>query len=804
MKETITKEKAKEVKCFHCGEDCVDNEIRIDEKVFCCNGCKNVYLILNNNQMCTYYSLEEKPGVSQKNHVHKNYDFLDDETIQQKLVDFSSSNFSSITFFIPQMHCSSCIWLLESLYKLNNGIKNSQVDFLKKRLTVNFNPTETKIKNIVQLLNSLGYEPQLNLEDKEKETSQEQTKKLYYKIGIAGFCFGNIMLLSFPEYLSITQTESQNLNVLFNYLMLLLSLPVFFYSANEYHISAIKGLKKKIVNIDVPVSLGILILFIRSFVDIVFYNQAGYLDSLSGLVFFLLIGRLFQNKTYYALNFERNYKSFFPISACVIRNGKETTIPIEKIEPGERMLIRNNEIIAVDSILIKGIANIDYSFVTGESSPVTIKNGDLIYAGGKQIGTAIEVESIKNISQSYLTQLWNNKAFLKQKESKVTSLANKVSKYFTFIVLFIALSSAIYWSLKNPAYIWIAVTSVLIVACPCALALSTPFTLGNILRIFGKNKFYIKNTAVIEELAKIDSIVFDKTGTLTEQKNFTIEFVGTNLTDDEKILIKSTTRNSTHPLSQKIFNSINTKYYQPDEYYELPGEGIEAKIFGNCIKLGSQQFVNSNNFELPKDYYSKVFISINNVVKGYYKISNNYRDGLKLLFEQLKRNYSITILSGDNPSEKNNLFQMFGLAKNIFFNQTPYQKLMYVGSLQNAGKKVLMIGDGLNDAGALKKSNVGISVTENTNNFSPSSDAILEASSLKKLSLFLRFCKTGEKIIIASFVISFVYNLVGLSFAVQGLLSPLIAAILMPISSISVVVFTTFTTNFFAKKSGLI
>jgi Cu+-exporting ATPase len=251
------------------------------------------------------------------------------------------------------MHCSSCIWILENLYKLDEGIISSQVNFLQKKIFIRFADALTSLKNVVELLDSLGYEPLLNLEEKIEDKQNSEAKKLYYKIGIAGFCFGNIMLLSFPEYLSINIKEHDELKQIFSYLNLLLSLPIFFYSSSDYFISAWKGLKKKIINIDVPIALGIFILFLRSLVEIIIYGQAGYLDSLAGLVFFLLIGKLFQNKTYDNLNFERNYKSYFPISITIRKDNTETTIPVEKLTVGERIIVRNNEIIPADSVLIK-------------------------------------------------------------------------------------------------------------------------------------------------------------------------------------------------------------------------------------------------------------------------------------------------------------------------------------------------------------------------------------------------------------------------------------------------------------------
>ena len=281
--------------CFHCGDECKDNSIRIDDKFFCCNGCKTVYEILDQNKLCNYYDISSNPGVSPKQFTTSKFDYLDDESTIKSIIDFSEGNLTKITFDIPQMHCSSCIWLLENLYKLDNGVNNSQVDFLKKKLTVSFNNEKMSLKRLVQLLFSIGYEPQILLDNEQLDVQNSRQKKLYYKTGIAGFCFLNIMLFSFPEYLGIDISDSLLKNF-FVYLNLFLSLPVVLYSAWEYFGSALKGLRKKIINIDFPISLGILVLFIRSSYEVITATGAGYFDSLTGLVFFLLIGKLFQEK----------------------------------------------------------------------------------------------------------------------------------------------------------------------------------------------------------------------------------------------------------------------------------------------------------------------------------------------------------------------------------------------------------------------------------------------------------------------------------------------------------------------------
>jgi Cu+-exporting ATPase len=790
--------------CFHCGDECSDDSIRIDEKLFCCNGCKTVYEIFEQNNLCNYYKLENSPGLSPNLNFGKRFDYLDDLLTFQKLLDYQDEKISKVTFNIPQMHCSSCIWLLENLFKLNKSIKNSRVDFLKKKLSIQFNHNEISIKQIVQLLTSIGYEPQILLESVDQKEEKHLNKKLFYKIGIAGFCFGNIMLLSFPEYLSIDITETY-FRKLFGYLNLFLALPVFFYSASGYFISAYQGLRKKLINLDVPISLGILALFIRSSYEVLTFSGPGYFDSLTGLVFFLLIGKFLQEKTYDTLNFERNYKSYFPLAVTIFADGKEKSIPVSKLAMGNRIVVRKNELIPADSILCKGEGKIDYSFVTGESRPVSRVSGEIIYAGGRQLGGAIELEVIKEVSQSYLTQLWNNDSFSKFSESAFTNFSNAVSKYFTVIVLLIASVSALIWLQFDSGTALNVFTAVLIVACPCALALSTPFTLGNAMRILGKNKLYLKNSAVIEKISKINSIVFDKTGTITQPGKSDLIYHGSVLTPLQQKSIKSLVRNSTHPLSKKIFDSLGAEEFFPvTAYNEATGKGIEGIVYGSHIKVGSSEFVGELKNDGADNFLrTEIYVSVNSEILGCFTLSNSYREGMGEMIKQIENIYKVSLLSGDNPAEKDNLKKYFNHESDLFFNQSPEDKLNFIKHLQSKKEKVMMIGDGLNDAGALSQSDVGISVTEDISNFTPASDAITDAGVLKKLPVFLKYARDSVNVIYINFGISFLYNVIGLSFAVQGLLSPLIAAVLMPLSSITVVTFATLATNFIAKRRNL-
>ncbi|NCO62883.1 MAG: HAD-IC family P-type ATPase [Flavobacteriales bacterium] len=784
--------------CFHCGLDTKDSEIIFDNKLFCCNGCKTVYEIFSANDLTCYYDLQQAPGSTPKE-IEGKYNFLENEKIIEKLLDFNDGKTNIITLYIPHIHCSSCIWVLENLNKIHAAVSSSIVNFGKKNVRITFNSEILSLKDLVVLLNSIGYEPFISLDDY-SASKRAIDRSLIYKLGFAGFAFGNVMFLSFPEYFEVNEFWLEQYKPLFRWLMFSYSVPVVFYSAQEYFISAYKGLRSKILNIDVPIALGVLVLFSRSTFEIIYDVGAGFFDSLTGLIFFLLLGKFFQQKTYSFLSFERDYKSYFPIGITkILPDGKEESIQVYDIEKGDRLLIRNEELIPVDSILIKGSARIDYSFVTGESKTVTKNSGDKLFAGGKQLQGSIEVDVLKSVEQSYLTQLWSNDVFKTDKEDAYKSITNKISKYFTLIILLIAFMASAYWIFVDSSKALNVFTAVLIIACPCALALSAPFTFGNILRILGNKKFYLKNASVIEQLSKIDTIIFDKTGTITANKNMSINYEGTELSLHEESLLKSTLRGSNHPLSRALYNLLNTHdIVSLDTYNEYLGEGIEGQYKETQIKIGSAPFVG-----FPTDtttLNTAVHISTNNKYKGKFTFYNAYRKGLSQLFNKLKKHYDLVILSGDNAGEKENLTKLLPAKTKLLFNQKPEDKLEYIKYHQSEGANVLMIGDGLNDAGALAQSNVGIAISENVNVFSPACDAILDASKFNQLYHYIKISKTAIKIIKWSFLLSFTYNIIGLYFAITGQLSPVFAAILMPLSSISVVGFTTLATNFAARK----
>jgi len=779
------------VSCYHCGLDCESDAITLGDKHFCCHGCKMVFEILDENNLCEYYSYEKNPGTSLRFVSEESYSYLEEPTVKHKVVSFDSPDFSSVQFYSPAIHCISCIWLLENLQRLSSGIIKSEVNFSRKQVVINFNPSVTSLAQVARLLASIGYAPAISLEGLTKPIMD---RSLVVKLGIAGFCFGNIMLLSFPEYLGQDGSEAF-LKTLFSYLNFALVVPVILYCGQDYFINAWNSFKQRQINIDVPIAVGLAALFLRSSYDIFSQTGPGYLDSLSGLVFFLLIGRWFQSKTYESLAFDRDYKSYFPLAVQRWAGQDWTPTIVYELNPGDQIKIRNMEVIPADSTLLSEEAFIDYSFVTGESKPVYAKQGDLIYAGGRMVGQPVEMSVQKKTSQSHLTGLWNRDVFQKDKESQYKKIIDRAARNFTWVVMGLALVTAVYWYWADATQMWLVLTSVLMVACPCALALAAPFTYGHMMRVFGRHGFYLKNADVIERLAKIDAVVFDKTGTVTHGAS-DVDFIGV-LDDQELGWVRLLTSASSHPLSKLITRSIKThSHLIINRFREIPGKGVEGTIAGHHMKVGSSAFTGFADTRLESS--TRVFVSVDNEVRGYFRVTTATRAHVKELVVSLEKK-CVALLSGDHATEENRMKELFGENATLKFNQSPHEKTDFISDLQKTGKQVLMLGDGLNDSGALKQSDVGIAVTDDTGIFTPACDAILQGDQLKKLNIFISLSQRATVVLKLAFGISFFYNIIALSFAVTGNLSPLVAAILMPISSVSVVGFSAIGINWIAR-----
>ncbi len=778
--------------CLHCGLPCGDYRVKEDGANFCCSGCAAVYQLLNSQNLCKYY--EEGKGITPEATSDRELDYLNESETASKFIVFSQGNDVQYRFIIPGMHCNSCIYLLERLDRLDKDVISSRVDFFNKELLVTARKGEKVLSELVYLLFRLGYKPDLTLSNNAGVKKSKWSPRTI-KIGIAGFCFGNIMMLSFPEYLGLSlDASSLVLKRWFDFISLGLSLPVLFYCSSEFFESSWKAIRSKTLNIDLPITLAIVATFLRSLYELFAEHQAGYFDSMTGIVFLLLTGRYFQDLSYHSLTFDRDYKSYFPLSARKITNGISDVVNISKLKENDIIELRNSELLPADAILLEGPAIVDYSFITGESKPLALNSGEKVYAGAIMNGKSARFSLLGSTDNSRLVKLWSVE---KSKNIEDNSLTEKINYYFTLGLFLIGAFAFVYqYNINGTEEAFKSLASVLIVACPCILLLATTFANGHLLRTLKDAGMFVKNKNTLSVLAACKTFVFDKTGTLTDNKAFEITDK-TELNAEQKRVVGFLCHQSVHPYSM----AISKQYYSAagdilEAYTDIPGMGLQGKVAGVIYRIGSAGFLGIENTDIA-DNRSSIHVEVNGKYMGCFLLIHRIRKETNDVLNRMKAHgYELYLSSGDNELNPEIEQKVFN---EILIRQQPEDKVALLRKIKAKGKIVGMAGDGLNDAPALKEADVAISVADNQNSFFPACDILLTSKALRYFPDLLTMVRYARWVIIVSFAFSLIYNVIGLYYAVTANLSPLTAAILMPSSSISMLLITWFMTRIMSR-----
>lgn len=793
------------VACRHCATPCAPDPA--GGEAFCCAGCRTVFALLREHGLHGFYRLDAAAG--RRVAPAGRYDYLNEPGVRNRLVDFTSERLERVTFAVPAIHCVACVWLLEQLFRFRPGLGESRVDFARREVTVGYDPAQTGPGDVAALLASLGYPPELRLSALDGRRGSAAPRRLWLQVGVAGFAFGNTMLFALAEYFGLDAVSAPAFRPMFGLLGLLLAVPVVVFSAEDYWRAAWRSVRDHRLAIEVPIAAGLAAIFLWSLAALVRGAPETYFDSLSGLVFFLLCGRVFQRKTFDRLTFDRDYRDFFPLAACRVTDDGEERVALSRLRVGDRLRLRHGELIPADARLTAGEALVDYSFVTGEAEPVRRSAGETLHAGGRQTGGLIEADITRPPSQSYLTSLWNHDAFRKARDETHDTLTNRYSVRFTWTILALAAGAGLFWSVQEPARALPAVVGILIVACPCALALAAPFTLGAAVRVLGRAGVFLRNGGVVESLARIDTVVFDKTGTLTLATPRRIGFDGPALNDPERGAVLALAVQSTHPAARAVARhlqaeSISTRT-EAAGFREHTGRGIEIEVHGCLWRLGSKAWLDSLGITSPPTIsnHAAVHVACGDKHRGVFLITPELRPEVSGLVRRLAGAYRLALLSGDHAGDRARFAPLFGDNGDLHFAQSPHDKLGFIHTRQEAGARVMMVGDGLNDAGALRQSEVGVAVVEEIGAFSPASDVILAAGDVPRLADVLAFARGAVRVVRLSFLLSALYNVVGLSFAATGRLSPVICAVLMPLSTVTVVAFAVGAVRWTAARHGL-
>jgi Cu+-exporting ATPase len=781
--------------CDHCGDSCPVPAEHAGPHTFCCSGCASVFMLLHDRGLADFYCCDVNPGVSQRHLGPRDVRFaaLDDPAIAARLLDFDDGVMASVTFAVPDLHCAACLWLIERLWVVQGGIIRAEADLVRRRVTVWFSPETVTVRQVAELLASIGYAPAVDGEASTERVSPER-RSLYLRIGVAGFAFGNTMLFSIPRYLNGVPLEDGFQRV-FDRLNLALGTLVLVYSAAGYFTAAWRAARAGRVTLDVPVAIGLAALYVRSVVDIVSSRSEGFIDSFTGLVLFLLVGRLFQSTIFEEIDFSRTYRSFLPLSVRVERGDEVQLTPLADLREGDCILLRPHEVVPADAVLVSTKGAFDYAFVTGESRPIVARTGDPIRAGGRAVGGTLRLLLVRDVAHSQLARLWDSPAAARPTAQWLSAISARFGAIFTLVAVGLAVAG-VGWYWPDVSRSLDVATAVLIIACPCALTLAAPLTFGTAMEQLASRGLYLRNSAVVLDLSRIDVLAFDKTGTLTSAVQGT-HAEPDGLTEDEWRLVRRLAAESTHPVSRAIAAGDRVEG-RVQWCRETPGLGLRGAIDGHDVILGSPSFVAREiGATLPTTADGPV-ASIDGRVAGSVRLSAPPRPGVAAAIRTLSVTHEIALLSGDDPREASRWQTLFG--DGLAFGQSPDDKLVTIRARQAAGRRVAMVGDGLNDAGALAAADVGIAVSDETACMVPACDAVLHGERVVSLPAFLQYARTARRVVVACFIVSVIYNALGLSLALRGTLTPLLTAILMPVSSLTIVAMSVGAMRWYARE----
>lgn len=776
--------------CAHCGAPAAS--IQVGENRFCCQGCSQVFSILRENNLMGFYEINDNQVESLRDRPQGDYSYCDTDWFRKLFVRDAGEGRYSIRLKLPAIHCAACVWLLEKLPEMLQGVTGARINYLRKEIVLTAEQA-LPLSRLVGFVADLGYLPDFGPESRRSRALTGYDKSLLKRMALAAFGFGNAMLFSLPEYFS-TRVETGFART-FIAINVILSTAVLIYSAGEFFLNAFRALKKRKIILDLPISAGILAMFGRSIAEIATGTSAGYFDTFAGLIFFLLLGRYVQSRSYEWLNFERDNLLFLPLAVRVRKGDDEAITPVSALANGDILRLRNGEISPTRCKLLSETAQADYAFITGESLPVTLSRGDTFETGGKLIGRAAELEVLEPVNQASLNRIWESSAESAGNESAIpeSNFAERVLPYFTGIVISIAVGSLLYWLPSDTSRAWNAFSAVLVITCPCALAMAKPFSFFTVQSALARGGLFLKTAATVEKFFHLRNIVFDKTGTLTNPGQYDIRFhtSAKELSAGDKALISCAAQHSSHPLSAAVATYLGREAADGvTEFREEPGAGIRGICNQNLVILGSARWIAQNGAVVtgvqPVEFSTQVHAAINGRYLGFFAIGNELRPGLAPTITALSAQHQLALLSGDSDRERARFASLFGEKVPLHFSASPEKKAEIIRDYRSTGA-TMMIGDGLNDAYALNEADIGVAIAEKNSNFSPASDAILSAAAFTKLPALIGMAAQARQTAVTAYAVSFLYNAVGVSVAVAGDLTPLFCAVLMPLSSLSVI-----------------
>lgn len=803
--DTKRPKRSAKVICAHC--DLIVPEgllVAGDENQFCCNGCRTAYELIHSCGLEDFYRYAENKQTAAESETvdFQNYDtdyFLENFTKKleaNRVQNGSESHARTVEFSLEGMHCSACVWLVEKLPQIVSGVRQATVNLPTRSVKITFEST-VSLRQIAEALSSLGYRPTpYQAENLARETQKENRKQLF-RLGLAGAAAGNNMLVSLGIYLGQLQGMNSGIATLLLVYSGIISLISLLGPGRSILQKAIWSVRTRTPHMDVPVALGITIAAISGWVNLIIGSEIAYFDSISILIFVLLLGRYFQYlQQRSAIDQVGLLSRVTPQFSKQRINGLVRDIATQQIQVGDQIEVEIDEPIPVDGIVIEGQSNLDLSVLTGESIPQVIGLGDQVYSGSTNLSSKLLIEATQTLNDSKVASIFREVEESINKKTRIVQIADRIGAKFVIAILCLALITLMYW-LPNWKMASDSAVALLIVACPCALALATPLAISIALSGALKRKILVKDGDAFEHLSKVKTIWFDKTGTLTEGQLTVDRWYG-----DESYMsaIAAIEKKSSHAISTAVMNFIRVNEKTPfdlkAENVESFSNGISGFVDGVEFVVGNLSFVQGRKIFVADEFLSEasslvrsgcspLFFAKGNSVFAVAAVGDRPRSGAKEMIQRLrKRGYDVGLLSGDNVDVVKKVARELEIDEELVFGGLlPEEKAEIVKQTERS----LMVGDGINDSSAIASADVAVAINCKSSIGSKVSPIVIGAEEVCSVDQLLDASRRVMNMIYRNISISLFYNAVAVSLAFFGLITPLWAAILMPISSISVV-----------------
>jgi len=785
------------VKCSHCqlefDESIMIREAENPELYFCCNGCQGVYHLLKSDGLDSFY---EKIGNNKLSPpIVTNSDTLtfDMESFKKRYIKRTKDGFSSIDLIIEGIHCSACVWLNEKVLSKLDGVVEANINFTNNKARVVWDNEVVALSKIIDTIRNIGYNAYPYERSSEEVKATKSRRDYFMRMAVAIFSSMNIMMIDIAKYAGFFSGIKPETLKLIHIAEFIFATPVLFYSGWIFFRGAYYGLKNRIINMDLLVISGATLTYIYSIAVLFGLKGHSYFDSVAMIITFVLVGKYLEvlgKKS--AVDTMDTIRSKMPLEVTVIKDNSKVITPIDSVEVGDTIEVKNGERVGVDGVLISSEGLFDESSLSGESIPIEKREGDKVYSGTINVGQVIRFKATSNYADSTISSIINLLEDSLNSKPEIENRANELSKYFSITILSLAILTFIGWFIGTSDFerSLIVAISVIVIACPCALALATPIASLVGISFASERGILFKEAKFIETLSKADTIIFDKTGTLT---NGDLKVVNSPKVDRDYLdILYTLSSGSNHPVSLAIKryledNYSNLKLLELESINQVQGMGLEAKYGSSEILGGSSKLLKLKGIDINSSNFTDYFFVVNREIIASFRLEDTLKDGAKDLISYLKSiNLDIILATGDNRGVADKIGKSLNIG-DIRAELSPFDKANLVDSLKEENRNVVMVGDGINDSLALSKADISIVMGSGADIALSVSDIVILNNSLKSIKYSLFISKRTFKFIKQNLAISLVYNSITIPIAVAGYVIPLVAAISMSFSSLLVV-----------------